>query len=208
VLVRRLSAGAGGSDELHLTLNRPQVRNAYSAAMRDELAAALELAAADATISRVLIDGAGKAFCSGGDLNEFGTSADPVSAHLVRTTRQPAALMSRLALNLTASVHGACVGAGVELSAFAGRVVADRRAMFRLPEVGMGLLPGAGGTVSLPRRIGRQRAAYLALSGETIDAATAASWGLVDEIGDIEEERRGGEDGRSATGQRTESSRR
>jgi enoyl-CoA hydratase/carnithine racemase len=79
-------------------------------------------------------------------------------------------------------VHGACIGAGVELPAFAGRVVARPDATFRLPEVSMGLVPGAGGTVSIPRRIGRERFAPWALAGETIDATTALSWGLVDEI--------------------------
>jgi enoyl-CoA hydratase/carnithine racemase len=80
-------------------------------------------------------------------------------------------------------VHGACAGAGVELPAFAGRVIADPGTTFLLPELAMGLIPGAGGTVSLPRRIGRERTAKLALSGEPIDAKTALDWGLVDELG-------------------------
>ena len=79
-------------------------------------------------------------------------------------------------------MHGSCVGAGVELPAFATRVVARPDASFRLPELGMGLVPGAGGTVSLPRRIGRQRAAWLALTGVPIDVETALSWRLVDAI--------------------------
>jgi enoyl-CoA hydratase/carnithine racemase len=84
-------------------------------------------------------------------------------------------------------VHGACVGAGVELPAFASRVVADPGARFRLPEVAMGLVPGAGGTVSLPRRIGRQRTCRLALTGEWLDAETALRWGLVDELAERSE---------------------
>jgi enoyl-CoA hydratase/carnithine racemase len=83
-----------------------------------------------------------------------------------------------------AHVHGACVGAGVELPAFARRVVAAPDTWFQLPEVGMGLVPGAGGTASLPRRIGRQRTAWLALTGVRLPAATALEWGLVDAIGD------------------------
>jgi enoyl-CoA hydratase/carnithine racemase len=79
-------------------------------------------------------------------------------------------------------VHGACVGAGIELPAFARRVVARSDAFFQLPEVAMGLVPGAGGTVSIPRRVGRQRAAYLCLSAVRLDAETALAWGLVDEI--------------------------
>jgi len=79
-------------------------------------------------------------------------------------------------------VHGACVGAGCELPAFCRRVCAREDAWFQLPEVGMGLVPGAGGTASLPGRIGRQRTAWLALSGSRIDAAKALRWGLIDEI--------------------------
>ena len=79
-------------------------------------------------------------------------------------------------------LHGACIGAGIEMAAFAGRVVAHPEAVISLPEVGLGLIPGAGGTVSLPRRIGRHRTAELALTGRPIDAATAHRWGLVDAI--------------------------
>ena len=68
------------------------------------------------------------------------------------------------------------------MPAFARQVVAAEDAFFQLPEVAMGLVPGAGGTVSIPRRIGRQRTAYLALSGLRVDAATAHRWGLIDEI--------------------------
>ena len=82
----------------------------------------------------------------------------------------------------TTEVHGACVGAGCELPAFCRHVRARADAFFQLPEIAMGLVPGAGGTASLPNRIGRQRTAWLALSGSRIDAATALRWGLVDEI--------------------------
>jgi enoyl-CoA hydratase/carnithine racemase len=78
------------------------------------------------------------------------------------------------------------VGAGVEMAAFAGRLVAAPEVFFHLPEVEMGLVPGAGGTVSVPRRIGRWRAAWMTLTGARVDAATALEWGLVDEIDDHE----------------------
>jgi enoyl-CoA hydratase/carnithine racemase len=70
----------------------------------------------------------------------------------------------------------------MELPAFASRVVARSDATFHLPEVGMGLVPGAGGTASIPTRIGRQRTAWLAITGATIDARTAMAWGLVDDL--------------------------
>jgi enoyl-CoA hydratase/carnithine racemase len=76
------------------------------------------------------------------------------------------------------------MGSGIELPAFAGRLIARPGARFGLPEIGMGLIPGAGGTVSIPARIGRHRAALLALSGDVIDTDTALQWGLIDEIAD------------------------
>jgi enoyl-CoA hydratase/carnithine racemase len=167
---------------LHLTLNRPHVHNAFSAGMRDALAEGLTVAVADPGIERIVLDGAGPSFCSGGDLDEFGSFPDPATAHAVRSTRNPARLLSECASRVHTIVHGACIGAGAELPAFTARVVADPGSFFALPELGMGLVPGAGGTVSLPRRIGRQRTAWLALGGERIDAQTALAWGLVDEL--------------------------
>ena len=106
----------------------------------------------------------------------------PAAAHLVRVAASVAALLDRVADRVTATVHGACIGAGIELPAYAGRLVARPDATFALPEVAMGLVPGAGGTVSIPRRIGRHRTAWLAITGRRIDAATALAWGLVDEV--------------------------
>jgi enoyl-CoA hydratase/carnithine racemase len=165
---------------LCLTLARPERRNAYSTALRDALVEALALALADGSIERIVLEAAGPAFCAGGDLDEFGTAPDPATAHAVRTTRSAARLLARLSDRVEARVHGACVGAGIELAAFAGRVVASEDAWFQLPELAMGLVPGAGGTVGLPRRIGRQRTAWLALTGARIGAAEAVEWGLVD----------------------------
>jgi enoyl-CoA hydratase/carnithine racemase len=165
-----------------ISLTRPHVHNAFNMAMRDELVEALTVALADPTIRKVVLRGEGPSFCSGGDLDEFGSLPDPATAHAVRTTRSPARLLSECAERAQVTVHGACVGAGVELPAFASRVAAREDARFWLPELAMGLVPGAGGTVSLPRRIGRQRTAWLALSGDPIDAETARSWGLVDQI--------------------------
>ena len=170
-------------DVLTITLDRPQARNAYSAALRHALLDALAVAEADPAL-QVELRGAGPAFCAGGDLAEFGTVSDPVTAHAIRCAANAGAVLARIAPRVTAYVHGAAVGAGTELAAFAGRVVATSDARFRLPEVAMGLVPGAGGTVSVPRRIGRDRALQFALSGEWIDAPTALAWGLVDEIRD------------------------
>lgn len=169
-------------DRLHLTLNRPAKCNAFSAEMRDLLCEGLGLAVADDSIEEVILSGEGESFCSGGDLDEFGSLPDPATAHAIRSTRNVARLLAACAERVRAHVHGDCIGAGVELPAFAARVVVEGDASFRLPELGMGLVPGAGGTVSLSRRIGRQRTAWLALTGARLDAETALGWGLVDEI--------------------------
>ncbi|MDX3382245.1 enoyl-CoA hydratase/isomerase family protein [Streptomyces niveiscabiei] len=169
-------------DRLTITLNRPRVHNAFDAAMRDALCEALEVAVSDPTVTRVDLRGNGPSFCSGGDLAEFGSSTDPSRAHHVRVHRSPAALLQRCAAAVTAHLHGACVGAGIELAAFAGRVKVAPDTVIRLPEIGMGLIPGAGGTASLPTRIGPERTAYLALTGAALDAAEARRWGLADEI--------------------------
>ncbi|GAB2964137.1 enoyl-CoA hydratase/isomerase family protein [Amycolatopsis acidiphila] len=176
VLVER----AGGL--LEITLNRPERRNAYGREVRDALVDALRLAVLDETVDRVLLRGAGPVFSAGGDLDEFGTTPDLATAHFVRTRGGAGRLLHQLADRVEVRLQGSCVGAGVELPAFAGTVTAHPDATFRLPEVGMGLVPGAGGTVSLPRRIGRWRTLYLALSGRALDAATAVRWGLVDAI--------------------------
>lgn len=167
---------------VHVRLNRPTVRNAFDTVMRDELVATLRAIAADRSVTEVHLDGAGPSFCSGGDLHEFGTFSDPAAAHGVRMTRSPAWWLAQCAARTSVALHGACIGAGIELAAFARDVTATEDAYFQLPEVAFGLVPGAGGTVSLPRRIGRQRTAWLALSGRSIDATTALAWGLVDRV--------------------------
>jgi len=158
------------------------VHNAFDAAMRDALCDAFDLVALDPSIAAVHVRGDGPSFCSGGDLREFGTTRDAARAHLIRTDRSVGRRIDVVKGRITAHLHGACIGAGIELAAFAGHVVAAPDTRIRLPEVAMGLIPGAGGTVSLPRRIGRHRTAHLALTGETIDAALAREWGLVDVV--------------------------
>lgn len=167
---------------LTLTLDRPERHNAFGVDLRDALVEALQLAASDETIEEIVLRGEGPSFCSGGDLDEFGSLPDPSTAHAVRSTRHPGRLLSGVAERVRVEVHGACIGAGVELPAFASRVTARADAFFQLPEVAMGLVPGAGGTVSLPRRIGRQRTAWMAITGERVDSHTAHAWGIVDDV--------------------------
>ncbi len=169
-------------DRLTITLNRPHVRNALDRAMRDAWLEALAIPAADPTMATVDIRGNGPVFCSGGDLDEFGSFEDPASAHLVRTATSIGRAIDRVRGRTTVHLHGHCAGSGIELAAFAGRVAAAPDTLLSLPELALGLVPGAGGTVSLTRRAGRHRVALLALSGAVIDAARAHEWGLVDTI--------------------------
>ncbi|MCF2525662.1 enoyl-CoA hydratase/isomerase family protein [Yinghuangia soli] len=166
-------------DRLRITLNRPDRRNALGHGLRDALIDALDVVAADPALHAEL-RGAGTAFCSGGDLDEFGTAADPATAHVVRVARSAGLALHAVRDRVTPYLHGACVGAGIEVPAFAARVLADPNAWFRLPELDLGLVPGAGGTVSITARIGRWRTAWLVLTGERLAAATALEWGLVD----------------------------
>jgi enoyl-CoA hydratase/carnithine racemase len=165
-----------------ITLARPDRRNALSVEMRDALVEALDLVASDPEIETAVIDGDGPDFCAGGDLAEFGTAPDPATAHAVRSTRLPASALVACRHRVDFRLQGACIGAGAELAAFGRTVIADADTWFRLPELGFGLIPGAGGCVSLVRRIGRQRTAWLAISGRRLDAATALAWGLVDSV--------------------------
>jgi enoyl-CoA hydratase/carnithine racemase len=160
-----------------ITLTRPDRHNALDVAMRDELHAALE-----AATGPIVLLGAGPSFCSGGDLDEFGTFPDPAVAHLVRLSRSLAARAAERGARLVVGLHGSCLGAGIELAAFASRVFAADDTRLGLPELGLGLVPGAGGTVSLPRRIGRHRTLALLLHDGTISAPAALGWGLVDDV--------------------------
>jgi enoyl-CoA hydratase/carnithine racemase len=168
-------------DYYEIRLTRPVRHNAIDAAMREELCDALDAGIA-LSPPAILLCGEGPSFCSGGDLDEFGTRRNAVEAHFVRSSRSPAARLRRVGWRTVAAVHGACFGAGIELAAFCHRIIAAQDTTLRLPETGFGLLPGSGGTLSIPWRIGRQRFLDMAVTGRDIDAETALAWGLVDEV--------------------------
>jgi enoyl-CoA hydratase/carnithine racemase len=169
---------------LRLQIDRPGTFNTIDRHLRDALREAFELAALDPEIERVELTGLGKTFSTGADLAEFGTTRDPATAHAIRMQTLPAHAIARVADKFSVHTHGACIGAGLEMAAFAHRITATRAAWFQLPELAMGLIPGAGGCVSLSRRIGRQRTALMVLSGKRVSAQLALDWGLVDAIVD------------------------
>lgn len=169
-------------ENLHITLNRPAKRNAFSTTLREGLVEALQLLEQDSSIEKAHIRGAGECFCVGGDLDEFGQFPDIASGHAIRSTRNAGRMISAMAERIECHVHRACIGAGIELPAFCHRVVATGNTYFQLPEIKLGLVPGAGGTVSVLKRIGRHRTTWLGLSGKRINAKTALDWGLIDAI--------------------------
>lgn len=171
-------------DRMTVMLDRAAAHNAIDRPMRDALRAAFELAALDPDIVAIDLMARGRAFSLGADLTEFGTTCDPARAHAIRVATLPAHALLRCRDRLNVHVRGACVGSGLEMAAFAKRLTASRDAWFQLPELAMGIIPGAGGCVSVSRRIGRQRAALLMLSGRRIGMDVALRWGLVDAMVD------------------------
>lgn len=169
-------------DLVTLTLNHPNAQNAMTAAMRDALCATLATILDDPSQPHVVLKGAGRCFSTGGALGEFGTATDLAGAHIVRTLRSAAVLLDRLGNRASVALHSACVGSGLEVPAAASRRTATADAWFQLPELRMGLIPGAGGTASVARAVGRHRTAWMVLSGKRIDARLALKWGLIHEI--------------------------
>ncbi len=167
-------------ETLHLTLADPRNHNAIGTAMRDAICEALDLALA--VPGPVHLSARGRTFSTGGAVEEFGQVSDPATAHWLRTLRLPATSLVALTPRLTVHVQGAAIGAGTEIAAFAGHLTATQSAWFQLPELKYGLIPGAGGTASLPPRIGRHRTAWMALSMARVPARTALAWGLIDAI--------------------------
>lgn len=171
-------------DQLSVVLNRPERHNAFGRGVRDALLEALAIASHDESLQEVVLTGNGPSFCSGGDLAEFGSTPDVAAAHLIRLQQSAGLavhrLRERLGARMRVELHGACIGAGIEVPAFAERIEARDGTWFHLPELGMGLIPGAGGTVSITRRVGRWRTAHMALTNRPLDLDTALAWRLVD----------------------------
>lgn len=169
---------------LQLKLNRAEARNAIDSSMRDLLVDAFRNARIDPSVARITLTGNGPSFCAGGDLAEFGTAPSGATAMAARLTRHPGWEAHQVADILTVHLHGHCVGAGIEIAAFARQVEAAADTVIQLPELSLGLIPGAGGTVSIPRRIGRQRTMWLALTQTRLTATEALHLGLIDRIVD------------------------
>jgi enoyl-CoA hydratase/carnithine racemase len=166
-----------------ITLDRPERLNALSVQMRDDLYEAVSAVRDDPDVHVALFKGEGeRAFCAGADLTEFGTAPSPVIARQVRWERDLWGLLLGLAKPLIAAIHGHCLGSGLELSLTCDIRLASEDARFGLPEAGLGIIPAAGGSQTLPRVAGRAHALRVALTGETIDAQEACRIGLVSRV--------------------------
>jgi hypothetical protein len=169
-------------DVVTLTLASPGTDNAITAAMRDALYEALANVLDDPSAPSLVLKGEGRCFSTGGHLAEFGTATDLAQAHAIRTLRSSTRLLHRLGERAEVHLHGACIGSGIEVSAAAARRIGTPDTFVQLPELRMGLIPGAGGTVSLARAIGRQRLMWLVLGAFRLGAEQALEWGLLHEI--------------------------
>lgn len=167
---------------LTLTLHRPDKHNALNADVLRALDAAVDRIAGDPGVRAVVVTGAGpRSFCAGADLDELAGLDVTAAAAVLRTGQRIFARLSAAPVPVVAAVNGLALGGGFELALAATFVIASTAASFGLPETGLGLLPGYGGTQRLPRLVGRQHAAYLVTTGTRWDAPAAYDRGLLAE---------------------------
>lgn len=163
-----------------ITLNRPQAMNSINDEVRTQLPAALRAADADPAVRVIVIKGAGeRAFCAGADIKGFTEAPTPA---MYRATRLQGAwidVLDETKKPVIASIHGYCLGGGLEMALACDIRIAADDAAFALPEVSRGTLPGAGGTQRLSHVIGTGRALDMLLSAERIDSAEALRIGLI-----------------------------
>ncbi|MFH1651732.1 MAG: enoyl-CoA hydratase/isomerase family protein [Chloroflexota bacterium] len=167
----------------HVILNRPAALNTYNIRMRDELYQVLGAIREDDEVGVVLLSGAGeKAFCAGADLTEFLTAPSPLVARRVRWERDVWGLFLGLPQPVIAAVHGYVLGDGLEIALCCDLRIAAEDARFGLPEPGLGIIPAAGGSQTLPRTAGRAIALEMLLTGRWLDAAEALRLKLVNRV--------------------------
>ncbi|MBI2866281.1 MAG: enoyl-CoA hydratase/isomerase family protein [Chloroflexi bacterium] len=162
-----------------VSLNRPRALNAYNIQMRDELYQVLGAIRDDPDVSVAVFRGEGKAFCAGADLTEFGTAPSPTIARRVRWERDVWGLFLGLPQPCIAALHGHVLGSGLEMALCCDLRLAAPSAQFGLPETGLGFIPAAGATQTLPRTVPPGVAQDMLLRGRRLDAEEACRVGLV-----------------------------
>lgn len=167
----------------YISLNRPHVLNIYNTQMRDELYQILGAIRDDPDVFVVVLKGEGeRAFCGGADLSEFLTAPSPLMARQVRFARDVWGLFLNIPQPVIAALHGYVLGSGIEIALCCDLRIASDDTQFGLPEVGLGIIPAAGGTQTLPRLIGRGKALEMLLGGSMIGAKEAFEMGLVNRV--------------------------
>src|SRR5262245_44539307 len=150
--------------------------------MRDELFEVFSAVRDDADVRALVLRGAGRAFCAGADLTEFGTAPSPTAARRIRFARDVWAVLAGLDVPSVAALHGFVFGSGLEMALFCDLRLAAEGTVLGMPEVRLGLIPAAGGTQTVPRACGLGPALELLLTGKRIDAAQAQRLGLVSRV--------------------------
>jgi enoyl-CoA hydratase/carnithine racemase len=167
----------------YIILNRPKVLNVYNIKMRDELYQILGAIKDDPDVSVVILKGAGdKAFCAGADLTEFLTAPSPIIARQVRWERDVWGLFLSLPQPVIVALHGYVLGDGIEMALCCDLRIASDDAQFGTPEVGLGIIPAAGATQTLPRTVGRGKALEMLVTSRRINAEEAHKAGLVNRV--------------------------
>jgi enoyl-CoA hydratase len=167
----------------YVTLNRPHALNAYNLKMRDELYQVLGAIKDDPEVRVGIFRGAGeRAFCAGADLAEFLTAPSPIVARQARWERDIWGLFLSVTKPLIAALHGYVLGSGLELALCCDIRLASEDAQFGLPEPGLGIIPAAGGSQTLPRVIGGSKALEILLSGRWLGAEEAYHLKLVNRV--------------------------
>jgi len=167
----------------YVTLNRPHTLNVYNLKMRDELYQVLGAIRDDAEVKVAIFRGAGeRAFCAGADLTEFLTAPSPIIARQARWERDVWGLFLSITKPLIAALHGYVLGSGLEIALCCDIRLASEDAQFGLPEPGLGIIPAAGGSQTLPRTIGGAKALEILLSGRWIRAEEARRFKLVNRV--------------------------
>lgn len=166
----------------HISLNRPQVLNAYNIQMRDDFSEALAAVQDDPEIRALLITGEGRAFCAGADLSEFGTAPSQVVARQVRWDRDVWGQLLGLTVPVVVAIHGYCIGSGVEIALLGDLRIAAQGTIFAMPEVQLGMVPAAGGSQTLPRNANPSEALDLLLTGRRFDAQEALRLRLITRV--------------------------
>ncbi|MBN1454781.1 MAG: enoyl-CoA hydratase/isomerase family protein [Methanomicrobia archaeon] len=166
-----------------IILNRPAALNALNDRLLSELELIVQDTAADPAVRVVVITGAGeKAFCAGADLTELSKMTSVAAGALSRRIQRIFNDLEAMRKPIIAQINGFCLAAGLELALACDIRIAAATAVFGLPETTLGLIPGCGGTQRLPRLIGKTKAMELLLTGDRIDAAEAARWGLLNAV--------------------------